>query len=148
MSPRRPIAITLTCAAALAACGGDDTLSAEEYRSQGNAACEAYEKKVRELPQPKSLQDVPEYADEAQAELSSLIDTLDELQPPDDLEQKHNELVDLGRQSADALDDLSNAGESGSQAQIQKSLANAARLDQQSDQLSRDLGLDQCADQS
>lgn len=145
--PLRPIAITLTCAAAFAACGGDDRLSAEEYREQGNEACEAYEQKVRELPQPKSLQEVPEYADDAQAELTTLIDTLDELQPPDDLEQKHNELVRLGRQSVDALGDLSAAGKSGEQEEIQQALGNAAKLDQQSDQLSRDLGLNACADQ-
>lgn len=143
----RPIAITLTCAAALAACGGDDRLSADEYRSQGNEACEAYEERVRALSQPSSLDDVPEYADQAQAELTELIDTLDELQPPDDLEQKHDELVRLGRQSVDALGDLSTAGESGEQQQIQRALASAARLDQQSDQLSRDLGLEACADQ-
>lgn len=143
----RPIAITLTCAAALAACGGDDRLSAEDYRTQGNEACEAYEQRVRELAQPSSLDDVPEYADQAQAELTELIDTLDELQPPDDLEQRHDELVRLGRQSVEALGDLSAAGESGEQQQIQRALAGAARLDQQSDQLSRDLGLEACADQ-
>lgn len=147
MRLRPTLAITLTCAAALAACGGDDRLSADEYREEGNAACDAYEQRVRELPQPKSLQDVPEYADEAQTELSELVDTLDDLQPPSDLEQKHNELVRLGRESADALGDLSTAGESGKQEEIQQALGNAARLDQQSDQLSRELGLNACADQ-
>lgn len=144
----RPIAITLTCAAGLAACGGDDTLSAEEYRKQGNAACQAYEKDVRALPQPKSVQDIPDYAGDAQDELTKLIATLDELQPPDDLQQKHDELVKLGRQSADALGGLSEAGESGKQTQIQQALGKAAQLDQQSDQLARDLGLDDCADQN
>jgi hypothetical protein len=144
----RPIALTLTCAAALAACGGDDRLSADEYREQGNEACKAYEQRLGELSQPSSLEDVPGYADDAQAELTELIDTLDELQPPDDLEQKHNELVRVGRQSVDALGDLSAAGESGEQEEVQKVLRDAARLDQRSDELSRSLGLTACADES
>jgi hypothetical protein len=144
----RPIALTLTCAAALAACGGDDRLSADEYREQGNEACKAYEQRLGELSQPSSLEDVPGYADDAQAELTELIDTLDELQPPDDLEQKHNELVRVGRPSVDALGDLSAAGESGEQEEVQKVLRDAARLDQRSDELSRSLGLTACADES
>lgn len=148
MRLRPTLAITLTCAAALAACGGDDRLSAEEYRTQGNTACETYEKRVRALEQPTSLRDVPAYADDARAELAKLIDTLDELQPPDDLEQKHNELVRVGRRSVVALGDLSAAGKSGRQEEIQRALGSAARLDQQSDELSRDLGLRACADDS
>jgi hypothetical protein len=144
----RPIALTRTGAAALAACGGDDRLSADEYREQGNEACKAYEQRLGELSQPSSLEDVPGYADDAQAELTELIDTLDELQPPDDLEQKHNELVRVGRQSVDALGDLSAAGESGEQEEVQKVLRDAARLDQRSDELSRSLGLTACADES
>lgn len=149
--PLRSAALTVTCAAVLAACGGggdSGRLSAAEYRDQGNAACQRYEQAVKKLAQPSSLQDVSAYADDAREELASLVDQLEALDPPQDLQDRHDQLVALGRQSEDALGDLAEAGESQSKTQMTKALAAAANLDQRSDTLARDLGLNRCADQS
>lgn len=150
MSLCRPIALTLTCAIALAACGGgdDDALTAEDYRAKGNAACEQYEKDVRSISQPQSIQQVADYAGKAKVELDQLIDELDALQPPSDLEEQHDELVKLGRESVESLDGLAEAGKTGNQEQIQTALGGAAELDTQSDAVARELGLEKCADQS
>ncbi|UUY03916.1 hypothetical protein LRS13_25250 [Svornostia abyssi] len=150
MSLCRPIALTLTCAVVLAACGGgdDDALSAEDYRAKGNAACEQYEKDVRAISQPQSIQQVADYAGKAKVELDQLIDELDALQPPSDLEEQHDELVKLGRESVEALGGLAEAGKTGDQEQIQQALSGAAELDTQSDKVAGELGLDKCADQS
>ncbi|MGK2936231.1 MAG: hypothetical protein ACSLFR_00245 [Solirubrobacteraceae bacterium] len=150
MSLCRPFALTLTCAVALAACGGgdDDALTAEDYRAKGNAACEQYEKDVREISQPKSIQQVADYAGKAKVELDQLIDELDALQPPSDLEEQHDELVKLGRESVESLDGLAEAGKTGNQEQIQTALGGAAEVDTKSDRVAGELGLDKCADQS
>lgn len=149
--PLRSAALTVICAAVLAACGGggdSGRLTADEYRSQGNAACQRYEQAVKKLAQPSSLQDVSAYADDAREELASLVDQLEALDPPQDLQERHDQLVALGRQSEDALGDLAEAGDSQSKTQMTKALAAAANLDQRSDTLARDLGLNRCADQS
>lgn len=147
----RSAVLTVTCAAVLAACGGggdSGQLTAAEYRDQGNAACQRYEQAVKKLAQPSSLKDVPTYADDARAQLTKLVDQLEALDPPADLQDRHDQLIALGRQSEDALGDLADAGESQSKTQITKALATAANLDQRSDALSRELGLNRCADQS
>lgn len=149
--PLRSAALTVICAAAFAACGGGGDsggLTADEYRDQGNAACQRYEEAVKKLAQPTSLQDVSAYADDAREELASLVDQLESLDPPQDLQDRHDQLVALGRQSEDALGDLAEAGDSQSKTQMTKALAAAANLDQRSDTLARDLGLNRCADQS
>ncbi len=148
MSLSRALALILTCAAALAACGGDDGLSAEEYREQGNAACERYEADVRELPQPQSIDDVAPYAGKAQARLAELIDELDELEPPSDLKEQHDQLIRLGRNGVQEIKKLEAAGESGQQSEIEGALQSAGDLDTQSDEVARELGLDACADES
>lgn len=135
------------CAVALAACGGDDSLSAEEYRAQGNAACDRYERDVGALEQPQSVDEVPEYAEQAAARLTELIDELDALAPPDDLADGHEELVGLGRDSTAKLEELQAVAD-GEPEELQQVLEQASELDGQSDALARELGLDACADQS
>lgn len=148
MRASRPLALILTCAAALAACGGDDGLSAEDYRAQANAACDRYEQDIKAIEEPKNLDEVAPYAEQASARLDELMDEFETLDPPSDLSGRHDELVRLGRQSVDELSKLEEIGDADQQEQLQGVLATASELDTQSDQLARDMGLDSCVDQN
>lgn len=146
MSLSRRLALTLTCAVVLAACGGGGGLSAEEYRSQGNAACDRYEEDVQALPQPESIEDVPAYAEGAQQRLDTLIDDLEALEPPSELRDQHDQLIVLGRESVEEIGKLKAAGESGQQSEIEAVLQSAGELDDRSDAIATELGLTQCAE--
>jgi hypothetical protein len=88
---------TLLFALASAGCGeGDDTLSASEYRSQGNAICQEAGRSVRNAvpDEPPTVQAIQEGVAPALARaLSPLGDRLRQLRPPQSLAGGHGELL-------------------------------------------------------
>ena len=81
---------------ASAACGGGDTLSPSEYRSQGNAICREVGAGVSaavpdEQPTVEAIQ--RDHAPALASALSSLSDRLGELRPPANLAGGHAQLV-------------------------------------------------------
>ncbi len=92
---------------ALAACGGDEALSADDYSSQLDAACAEVMQANRELPQIQadeelSIEEVEELAEENGDEF---IAKVRDLTPPDDLADVHEDLVE-GIEKGPPEDDL------------------------------------------
>lgn len=140
-------AITAACAVLVAGCG-ERELTAQEYRQQGNAACQRYERAVRELDPPRTVRDVGRYAKAARTQLVALVDDFEQLRPPGDLKPRHDQLIAVGRRSENALAELGQAGETGRRTGVQRALVRASQLDRQGDELSRSLGLTRCADEA
>lgn len=104
------------CAAALAACGGDDdALSEEEFISQGNAICmagnERIEAAARALPQDQapSGPEAEEFFTVLTADIQRQIDELGDLTPPDNLQDDFDTLL------ADAQTAIDGIGEQGAE---------------------------------
>ena len=98
-----PVAVLVGALALGAGCGGDDSggaLSADDYRAQLNDACNTLFGGIQELSQTASDQDldtaeIQQRADELSADFES---TVGDLNPPDELTDAHQEMVDLGDQ--------------------------------------------------
>jgi hypothetical protein len=100
----------LVSLALLAACGGDDRMSTEEFRTQANAICADTERRLQELPPPQdSPEGVAAYADGAVPILEERHERLDELRPPEDDETPYDALLEEAGAELRALRDLREA---------------------------------------
>ncbi|MBJ7331311.1 MAG: hypothetical protein JHC95_15570 [Solirubrobacteraceae bacterium] len=144
----RAFALLLTCAVALAACGGGGGLSEDEYRSEANAACGTFQTAVRDFTQPDDVAAIPAYAERAQGLLKVVVEKLRGLDAPSDLSANHDELTELSDQSVAALGALADAAKAGQQAEIQAALERASAIDDRTNEVARALGVDACADEN
>ena len=150
---RSGVAFLVLVAAVLAAgCGGGDgegdALTPEEFRQQADAICVEFEGRLDELGAPESLEDLQGFVDDAVPILEEGTNELEQLQPPEELEEDWNRAMEINREQLDTVRELRTAAEEGDQARIAELLqeANAAR--QESDQLAADLGLEQCGSEA
>jgi hypothetical protein len=143
----RRVAAASVAVLALAGCGGGnggDQLTAEDFRQQADAICADFEGRLDELGTPQSLEDVEQYVDDAIPILEEGTAELDDLQPPDELEEDWNRAMEINREQLENVRALQQAVEDGDQAQIAELLQQADEARQESDQLATELGLEQC----
>jgi hypothetical protein len=101
-----------------AACGGDDEerLSTEEFEAQGNQICQEgndrtnalFEEQFGDLEEEPPADEVEDFIDdEVVPSIEQQIDELRDLNPPEDIEDEFEELLDDAQQAADDLGDSS-----------------------------------------
>jgi hypothetical protein len=133
-------------AAALAAgCGGNDALSKDEFVKQGNAACAKYAAATKQIGDPKTIDDIPRLLDATVREFDTMIASLKDIQPPDDLSADYDKLVGTADDAKRSFADLKAAAESKDQTKLDAAAAKASATDKESDALATKLGLDGCA---
>lgn len=131
---------------ALAGCGGGgDRLTTEELGTQADAICAKYEKRIEALAEPQSLEGVETLAEEAKPIVEDGVKELDDLQPPEELEDKYDRWIEVNHDSVEAIDELKDAAASGDERRVQQVAEDAARKERQADALAREIGLDECA---
>jgi len=116
---RRLIAVVLTASLVLlgAACGDDEErLTSEEFEAQGNEICEEGNERLEKLfTEEFGEADEAPPADEVEAfiddevvpSIEQQIDDLRELNPPEDIEEEYEELLDEAEEAAEEIGDLS-----------------------------------------
>jgi hypothetical protein len=132
---------------ALAACGGGDDgdqLTADEFRQQADAICGEFEGRLDELGTPESLDDLQGYVDDAVPILEEGTNRLDELPPPDELEEDWNRAMEVNREQLDNVRELQDAVADGDQARVAELLQQSDEAREESNQLAADLGLTEC----
>jgi hypothetical protein len=132
---------------ALAACGGGDDgdqLTADEFRQQADAICGEFEGRLDELGTPESLDDLQGYVDDAVPILEEGTNRLDELQPPDELEEDWNRAMEVNREQLDNVREVQDAVADGDQARVAELLQQSDEAREESNQLAADLGLTEC----
>ena len=132
---------------ALAACGGGDggdQLTADEFRQQADAICGEFEGRLDDLGTPESLDDLQGYVDDAVPILEEGTNRLDELQPPDELEEDWNRAMEINREQLDNVRELQDAVADGDQARVAELLQQSDEAREESNQLAADLGLTEC----
>jgi len=78
---------------ALAACGGGDALSKEDYENQFKAAVKRAESNTRPIGEPRSIKDAGRLYDDLARELGRLRADLAALKPPDAVAGPHRDFV-------------------------------------------------------
>jgi hypothetical protein len=143
-APRLCIALGVTAAILVAGCGGDDRLTREEFVSEAEAICEEFDQRLEDVPEPESADDVERFADEARPVIEDGLAELRALQPPEELEEQWNELMDKNDEALEVLDDLSQAAASADEARLQEISEEASRQDAETDRMARAMGLENC----
>ena len=143
---RRSLPLAVLASLGLAACGGDDRLSKADYVEQGNAACREFAEAQNDLPEPDGIEDLPGLVDKTQKGFDTLIEDLEGLEPPEDLQSDHDKLLETAEYAKGKLGELKTAAEDKDEQKIQQISTDAEAKDKESDDLARKLGLTACAD--
>ena len=144
---RRPLGLAMSFACLAAGCGGGggDRLSQEEFRQQANAICEKYDKKIQALGSPQSPADIPAYVQKGIPLLRQGIAELRALNPPADVEDDYNRMLDATAKAIPAAEKLADAAEKNDAAAVQDAIKEGQQADDASDELAAKLKLDRCA---
>jgi hypothetical protein len=146
--------IALSAAAlVLGGCGGGDgggeDLTADEFRQQADAICAEFEGRLDELGTPESLEDLQNFVSEAVPIIEEGNAQLQELDPPDELQEQWDQAMEINNEQLETVRDLREAVEEGDQARMQELLQAGNEANQESDRLAAELGLEDCgADES
>ena len=147
-------ALALTALLVLAsACGGDgggggERLSADEFRKQADQICREGDSKLAEVGEPDSLEGLGSYFEDAIPIFRDQTDQLDELQPPENLEDDWNRAIELNRRSLEIAEDAQEAAESKDQKKLQDAVDRGQKNEAELDRLARKLDLKVCGQES
>ena len=145
------IAASATTLLLLAACGGgggDQSLSADEFRQQADAICKDYEGKIKDLWSPNSLDELPAFVDKVTPIIEEGNGKLADLQPPDELAEDWDRAMELQNENLDVAHDLQDAIHDQDTARVQEDLTKLNATDQQSNEIARKIGLEDCGQSS
>ena len=115
MTPARTL-LTLLVGLLIAGCGGDDRLTKDEYAQKVRAVYGDVQEAFQATNVPQG--ELAARVEAAQQQLREGADELEDVEPPEDVERAHEELVEGMRRYADDLDRLRNAAEEGDQRTI------------------------------
>jgi hypothetical protein len=124
--------------------GGGGRLSKADYAKQADAICSKYNRKIEALGTPKSLADIPGFADKALKLTRQGNDELKGLKPPKSEEKTANEWVAHNDLVAKAVADLRDAAKKNDRAAIRAALRRGQAANRTANGLARDLGLHVC----
>ena len=145
MRPALGLALFFACLAAGCGGGGGDRLSQEEFQQQADAICEKYDKKIQALGSPQSPADIPAYVQKGVPLLRQGIAELRALNPPADVEDNYNRMLDETANAIPAAEKLADAAEKNDAAAVQDAIKEGQQADDVSDELATKLKLDRCA---
>jgi hypothetical protein len=140
----RPLALLAVPALALAACGGEDKLTRQEFVAQADKICADADRKTQALPDPKSPDDLAALIKQAKPIAEQQRDQLRDLQgkAPDEVAGDFGRALDLLDQQLPILDEVAAAGTD--LTKVQAASQKGAKLDQEADGLAKKIGLKEC----
>jgi len=135
----------------IAACGGgggDQTLSADEFRKQADSICTEYEGRIGDLQSPSSLDELPDFVDEVIPIIEEGNAKLADLNPPEELASDWDRAMELQDQNLEVAHDLQDAIHDNDTAKVQELLTKLNETDAQSNAIARKIGLEDCGQQN
>jgi hypothetical protein len=141
----------LTGAMGLAAAGcggGSDRLTREELIEEADATCAEFDQQIEDVQEPESLDDIKRYVQEIRPIVEEGTDELDALEPPEELEDEYTDWIEATRSGVDRIDELEDAAASGDEQRIQEVLQGGAEGGEEADRLAREIGLQECGNDS
>ncbi len=139
------------CAVLVAtACGGGDRLSREEYIHQADAICKRYEGKLRRyegrLDQASSPKELAQVIDDAIPTVEDGIGELRDLEPPESLEQRVTDWLEVNDKNVETLERLRDAAKEGNPGKLQEIVERGNENERRADELASEIGLDACSE--
>src|ERR671937_2675523 len=119
----RRVVVALTVAALAAGCGGGSgRLSKTGYAKRADAICTKYNAKLKALPRPAGISELPAYVGRALPLARKGDDELRALKPPKDEEQTAKEWLDQNDPVVGSMERVRDAAEKSDRAGIQTNL--------------------------
>ena len=136
----------LALVAVIAGCGGDssDTLSRPDYTKKANASCVEAERKLDALGGFENFEELEREMKAGQDALEQSAEEFRALKPPPALVARHERLIGLTEETAELAGRLSVAAGENDQVEMQKQAERAEQLTQSANEVSRQLGLEEC----
>lgn len=150
ISAIRSLGALLATALMVVACGGESSLTPEQYRAQADEICRATTAQLRAIPDPILPEDILPTLQAAQPLADEQLDQLRALAAPEDLSIDHDAALDLLERQADATRAaIGELGGGGSTADVVDALIpRLDALDRRADRAARRLGLSVCGEPS
>jgi hypothetical protein len=126
--------------------GGGERLSKAEFVAQADAICRKYEARLDALGQPMNVTELRSFADKALPIAKDGRDELDDLKPPEELENNYDAWLEQGDEAIEIVERLRDAAAEGDQAEIERIAADAQRTDAEANRLAGELGFEQCGE--
>ena len=132
---------------AAAGCGGDggDRLTEQEFRDRANQICADFGNELDALGEPGSLEELGTQLEEGRTIFEDGLDELRQLRPPEELQSEYDRLLGTGDDALAAFENMQQAAEDGDVGEVQRIAGEAEQADEESDEIARGLGLDDCA---
>ena len=147
----RRLPLVLALSATVAACGGDDALSTEEYRAEAKAICQDATRGTQAVQAPtRTTNDaVASYFKRLIAVTKRSSQRFGELEPPEDLEARHEAALKANEAGIKEVERLIAELERGGDARalLQNAQTRLEDLSRRSDEAARALGVPECARQ-
>jgi hypothetical protein len=137
----------LTGAMGLAAAGcggGGDKLTRDELVEEADATCAEFDRRVEDVREPESLEDIEGYLQEIRPIVEEGTDELAALEPPEELADEYDEWIEATRSGVDRFDELEEAAASGDEQRIQEVLQSLGEGGEEADRLAQELGFQEC----
>ena len=146
---RRLVPLAALLALALAACGGDEGMSTEEYRAEARKVCLDAEKATDAIEQPtrSTPEAIVDYLQRLLDANEKTIARFDRIDPPDDLHKPHDDILAANRDGAETVRGVIRKLESGEDARevLQASTSRLRELGRRSNEAAERLGVRECA---
>jgi hypothetical protein len=124
--------------------GGGEEMTADEFRQEADAICAEFEGRLDDLGRPESLDDLQNFVSEAVPIIEEGNAQLQELNPPDELQEQWDRAMEINNEQLETVRDLREAVEDGDQARVQELIEAGNEANTEADQLAADLGLEDC----
>ena len=155
---RTPILLGVAAAAiAAAGCGGGggdggnggtsggERLSKAEYGTRLSAICKDYNDFTASLDDPSSMNEIKPWIDKVVPRFENAISDAKKLNPPEDLQDEHDEFLSVADDETNVLNDIGAAADANDQKKLLDLEQQGTDLDTRSDKLAHQLGAAECA---
>ena len=149
MKPRAALSavlLLLVCAVfALAACGGDDK---EEFISDADEICKNANEDLENIDEPTTDEELAPYLNEALDLAEDVQGDLEDLDPPDDVQDDWDQYLENTQEGLDIIEDARDQAEAGDTDTAQETLQSdeVEQLDEENEELANDIGLEECGE--
>jgi hypothetical protein len=136
----------LLCAAVLAGCGASNRLSTDDYRTRATRICNDSRRQTNALGRPKTTRQFKAFLTRGIKVTERNLVRFESLKPPEDLQGKHDSIVDGERRGLDQLRRLSAQlhGDSRDVAVLKRAQPGLDKLSAEADARYRAAGLNAC----
>jgi hypothetical protein len=142
-----PTMLAVSALLALAGCAddGDGRLSKEEYVRAADAICAEYERRLAELRDAETINELARLADQAIPIAREGVRRLRALRPPEELAARVRAWLERNEENVRTIERLRDAARAGDETLVQELASAGADNEAKADQLARELGLRDCA---